>query len=400
VIGDRIRQVRLAAGFTLDEVVQMLADQGQSITKAGLSKYENGKSTPKPAFLTKLAAALGVRASYFVREPAVAVEWLSFRRHSSLTKTRQEQIKAAAARVAEHQVWLFTTLYPRKRPRFPIPREVSSLEDAEAAAWDLRKAWRLGDGMIESVTQSVEDRGGIVVGFDEEGVRFDGLSGRADSDFPVIVVNRSVPDDRRRYDLSHELGHLMMDCDDLETREQEQLAHRFAAAFLVPAEAARGELGAHRRSLELEELALLKQRYGLSMQAWARRAVDLEIISQSCYRTLCMQFNAQGWRRREPVGFVCNEEPIKLKQMTLRALAEGIITAERAEEICPGCTGVVPAAAERRRPGMRSARELLSLPRVERERILAVAAADAQATYRTKRTLTEFEALGERDLYG
>ena len=136
------------------------------------------------------------------------------------------------------------------------------------------------------------------------------------------------------------------------------------------------------------------------MQAWARRAADLEIISQSYYRTLCMQFNVRGWKRREPVAFACHEEPLKLKQMTLRTLAEGIITADRAEEICPGCTGGLAAAPDPRHRAPRSARELLSLPRRERERILEVAAADAEQVYRTNRELAEFEAFGEKDLYG
>jgi Zn-dependent peptidase ImmA (M78 family) len=264
----------------------------------------------------------------------------------------------------------------------------------------LRKTWQLGDAPLESVTQCIEDHGGIVVGLYEEGVKFDGLCGRADHSFPVIVANTAVPDDRRRYDLSHELGHLMMECGDLDAREQEQLAHRFAASFIVPAGVARGELGAQRRSLQWDELALLKQKYGLSMQAWARRAADLSIISQSYYRTLCMQFNARGWKRKEPVAFACHEEPFKLKQMTLRAFAEGIITGDRAEEIFPGCTSGTTAAAESRRPAPRSARDLLSLPRRERERILKVAAAGAEQAYRTEPELTEFEAFGEKDLYG
>jgi len=398
--GQRIRQARLAAGLTLDEVAEMLAARGRKITKAGLSKYENAKSTPSPAFLMRLAQVLGVKASYFVREPSVKVEWLSFRMHASLTKGRQEQIKATAGQTAEDWEWLFSTLYPRRKPRFPAPQDVSSFEDAEEAAGDLRKAWKLGDAPVESVTQCIEDHGGIVVGLYEEGVEFDGLCGRANNRFPLIVVNTAVPDDRRRYDLSHELGHLLMECTGLDGRQQEKLAHRFAAAFLVTKDVARGELGTQRRSLRWDELALLKRKYGLSMQAWARRAVDLGIISQNYYRTLCMQFNARDWRRREPVDFVCQEEPLRLKQMILRALAEGIITAERAEEISPGSTGDLAAVAEPRRPASRSARELLSLPRRERERVLKVAAADAEQAYRTKRELTEFEAFGEKDLYG
>ena len=72
--------------------------------------------------------------------------------------------------------------------------------------------------------------------------------------------------------LAHELGHLVMDCRGVKSKEEEKLAHRFAAAFIVPAAVARRELGPRRRSLNLAELALLKGKHGLSMQGWARRA--------------------------------------------------------------------------------------------------------------------------------
>ncbi len=46
-----------------------------------------------------------------------------------------------------------------------------------------------------------------------------------------------------------------------------------------------------------------------------------------------------------------------------------------------------------------SAAELLKLPLDERDRILAAAAVEAEAEYRTNRALTDFEAFGESDLY-
>ena len=44
MIGDRIRQARLAAGMTQEEVVEHLARAGHQITKAALSKYEKEES--------------------------------------------------------------------------------------------------------------------------------------------------------------------------------------------------------------------------------------------------------------------------------------------------------------------------------------------------------------------
>lgn len=399
MIGDRMRQARLAAGLTLDELARRLAASGQRITKAGLSKYENNRSTPKPTLLLHLGKALGIRSSAFLTEPSVSIEWLSFRRHASLSRSRQAQIKALSAKVVEAQLWLYSTLYPNQKPLFPRPTKAHDVADAEAAAEGLRKAWQLGEAPIESVTQSIEDHGGIVIGHREEGVDFDGLSGRANRQFPIVVANLTVPPDRRRYDLSHELGHLLMEFGNLPAKRQEELAHRFAAAFLVPDHVAKAELGSKRRFLSMEELGLLKQKYGLSMQAWARRARDLNIIAESHYRSLCMTFSARGWKRQEPVPFQGQEEPTRLKQMTLRARVEGVITQEQAEEFCPGCVKETAATSARAPGGRPSARDLLRLPYEERDRLLAAEATEAAKDYRIGQELAAFEAFGESDFY-
>lgn len=46
-----------------------------------------------------------------------------------------------------------------------------------------------------------------------------------------------------------------------------------------------------------------------------------------------------------------------------------------------------------------TARELLALPREEREHILLAAAEAAEAEYRENHALSDFEAFGEKDLY-
>ena len=77
---------------------------------------------------------------------------------------------------------------------------------------------------------------------------FDGLSGWANRT-PVIVLNAEMPPDRLRLNAAHEIGHLVMKSTD-NVKQDEQFAFRFAASLLVPPEAARHELGTHRRNLD------------------------------------------------------------------------------------------------------------------------------------------------------
>jgi Zn-dependent peptidase ImmA (M78 family)/transcriptional regulator with XRE-family HTH domain len=399
MIGDRMRQARLAAGLTLDEVAQHMESLGHPITKAGLSKYERNKSTPAQAFLVAVGKVLKVKASFFLGQPSVSIEWLAFRKHAKMARSSQEQVKAFAVQVVEAHVWLQRTLYPNERAVFPKAERVHSAVDAERAAQRLRTEWRLGEAPIDRLTRAAEDHGGIVVA--HSGIQtereFDGLAGWADQTVPITVVAADVPDDRVRYTLAHELGHLLMDCAEVDPKEEERMAHRFASALIIPATAIRRELGSRRRRVAMQEFAILKRKYGLSMQSLVRRAFDLEIIEAPQYKTLCAQFGQFGWKKKEPVEYLGEEKPARLLQMTLRALTERIITGERAEQICPGCTTGTPVEAGKREEPM-SPSALRKLPRDQRDAILAAAARKAEHEYVHIPELTDFEAFGEEDL--
>ncbi|MHB8974937.1 MAG: helix-turn-helix domain-containing protein [Pirellulaceae bacterium] len=397
MIGDRIRQARLAVGLTQDQVVERLAKAGHQLTKAALSKYEKKKSEPKQTLLVLLGRVLGVKPSYFISEPTLAIEWLAYRKQTKLSKSKQEQIKAYAEKVVEHQAWLQSTFYPKQSASFPKPIRGRTAEDAERASQSLRKNWGLGNAPIDSLVEMVEDKGGFVVRYRESGVEFDGLSGTLDGR-PVIVVNPGTHVDRCRYNVAHELGHVLTFCPDISEKDREFVAHRFAASLLVPASVALQELGEKRRHVDFGELGVLKEKYGLSMQAWVRRAKDLEIISESKYKSLCIEFSSRGWRQREPFGYQGHEEPKKLVQMTRRAVAEGIISPDEANRICEGC-GSDPITAVRQVENSVSPIALLRLPRGERLQRLADAAAQAEKEYRGNPGLTDFNAFGENDLH-
>jgi len=396
MIGERIKQARLALGATLDEIASDLTDGGTPITKAGLSKYEKGKSTPSQTFLIALAKRLKVKPSFFVTEPTCELCWHAFRRQAKLPQKLQDHVKASAEQKVEAQLWLISIFHQEEKPRFPRPVSVSSFEEAEQAASHLRHTWGLRNQTIGCLVELAESNGVIVV--DHAGLerdrQFDGLCGVANGTFPVAVISTSVTDDRIRYTLAHELGHLVMDCGDVPEKEEEEFAHRFASAFIVPEAIMRKELGEQRRNIALREFAVLKQKHGLSMQSLVRRALDLDIVSQSHYASLFRQFSSMGWRKKEPVDYKSDEQPKRLLQLLLRALSEGIITEERAEQILPGCT-----KNSLRRYTRPDARTIRKWPAEERQAILSEAASKALEDYLADNELTDFEAFSEDDLY-
>ena len=381
MLSERLRQARLAAGLSL----QGLADKlERPITRQALSKYETGASQPSPTRIGELATALNVRASSLLTESAVEIHWVAYRKLAKLSKSRREQLTALAAQRLEGEIRLGELFHLGERHDLPGPIEVRNLSDCDYAAAAVRMRWNLGYRPVDSLIEVIEERGIAVVAL-PEAWGFDGLSGWA-NDTPVLVLNAAMPPDRLRLNAAHEIGHLVMG-NSGDMKQDEQFAFRFAASFLVPPEAARHELGTRRRDLDLVELGLLKQRWGLSMQGWVRRARDLEIVSEDLYRRLNMRFRSIGWHRTEPFSYEGRESPALYQRLVLRALAERMITSEEADRLYPGASH----HGEWRSVPEGSLRNLARRPPEERHRVLrdAQIAVDPEVTDAWDKTLAD-----------
>ena len=370
MIGARLRQTRLAAGLTLE---QLAAGLTRPLTRQALSKYETNKSEPSASTLMDIARVLGVKPSHLLSEPSVSVSWVGFRKHSSLRVREQAAITATATRRLESELELRTLFGIGQNSSLPRQIPVSDFDGAENAAQAVREEWGLSDLPINGLLETIEDRGGVVMAWEED-TTFDGLSGWTDGGHPVIVINAAMPNDRRRFGAAHELGHLVMTIDK-PVSKLEKLAYRFAAAFLVPRESALRELGRKRRNLSMDELGLLKERWGLSMQAWVRRAYDLEVIDQGQYRSLNILFRRRSWYRQEPYQYRGTEEPLLLHRLVWRALTEGIITQRDAKQIDPSHDFDTPSAGDQGP----SLRQIARFPREERHKLMAAATVEVDA---------------------
>lgn len=302
--------------------IRDLAEQ-VGVSATAISKFERGEATPRQSTLLRLAKALSVGIEYFFREVRVETLAPAYRKHSKLGQRTQDAIEATIAEAVERYLTaeqLFPEgFFPESGlPRFPV----KVVEEAEQAANKLREEWNLGSDPIEDLCGRLENHGMKVIGLDgPEG--FDAFSCWVNDRIPVVAFNANVPGDRQRFNLAHELGHLVLDPDP--SADIEKAAHRFAAAFLVPAEAAYSELGQRRSNLSFDELRMLKREYGVSIQAWMRRALDLGIIDQPTYSMLYRRLSARGWRTEEPDG-IQKEEPHRLRLLVHQALAENLIT--------------------------------------------------------------------------
>lgn len=327
-IGARVKQARILKGFSLRALAEQVGVSAQAI-----SKYERDLDTPGSSVLIRIAKALDVKLDYFYRTVQVEVTAGSYRKKSTMTQKQEDAVKVEIREWLERYLEIEQIL-ESDPTAFSIPpvvnRQIEHPEDAERVAEELRKAWELGMDPVPNLTEMLEDKG-IKVGFIEGNEKFDGYNFEAVNIGPIIVVKKNTPGDRQRFNLAHELGHVVLQHD--ETVDAELAAHRFAGAFLVPAAVVRRELGQKRTDLDALELHLLKQKYGLSMQGFVRRALDVGVISSSVYQELCKRFARNGWRKQEPFDALPPEKPRRMERMILRAWSEKIITEQRASEL-------------------------------------------------------------------
>lgn len=336
MIGKRLKLARSAAGLSLRGLQEKI---GNRVTAQAIGKYERDESMPGFDVLTTLASALDVPMDYLLGDPEIELESVEFRKKASTSAREDARIKARVIHLAERYLVVEEALglpgvawdRPPEVP-FPVLRDLS---EAEEAASSLRRHWGLGRDPIPCLVELLEERGIKVLALGLGNV--DGLTAqvrcRDMGAFPVIVVNNYGYGDRQRFTLAHELGHLAMDVG--RGLDGERAAHRFAGAFLMPAEILRRVIGKHRTSISLRELVHLKRQFGVSVQSLAHRCHELGVIGGSLHKRLFEEFRRRGWRSppyREPCEIPA-EVPTRFERLTLRALAEHAISRSKAAEL-------------------------------------------------------------------
>lgn len=295
-VGSRLRLARVARGHTQTSLAEaVLARQ------ADISRLESGRmTTPPPLLLRAICEVLDVDESFFAR-PVVdeyALHECSFRHLQSSSRKVLEEVLARGT--LHHEVithlGTFVELPPVNLPQI----NASSVQDIEVAAETARELW--GIGLLAPIVNMIRvaEHAGVVV------TRLAGTNDKVDafSRFgnPPVIILTSTKDStsRDRFNVAHELGHLVMHrgqvTGDMRTERE---AHRFAAALLLPRQAFAAEF----RSLptvDWPHLFELKRRWGAAGSAILHRADELGLVSAVTARRLYRQHSWRGWNKGEP----------------------------------------------------------------------------------------------------
>lgn len=324
-LGKKLKAARLVKNLSLQD----LADQMNGIvTRQMLHKYEAGVSVPSERVKHLLCYKLDIELEDFRPLETAVVHNGMFRRYKGYTTSETALIEWFKSKIDAYQAieYIFQSHVPFINPLQGF--EVNSAEDVEFAVEIVRMHWGIGMGIIASAVEAVENRGILCMEFDAE-PEVNGFSGfiREDLTIPFMFINgiSFLSDDRKRFTVFHEASHLLLPKLSI---DEEMVANRFAGAMLLPKRTLINELGDRRTHVSMEDLGILKRKYGISMYAAMIRCKECGLISTSNFNELKAILDID--RTKEPVHFMSFEVPSRFNRLVSRAIQEQVLTQEEA----------------------------------------------------------------------
>ena len=185
-----------------------------------------------------------------------------------------------------------------------------------------REFWNLNNAPISNMIKLCESNGIFVFKFEKTDnltSKIDAFSWWSDKK-PMIFLTKNKTAVRSRFDIAHELGHLILhkniDIDELDNEKQkiiEKEADYFAGCFLLPSQSLIQEYICH----NLQALFVLKRRWKISVQAIATRLKDLNLIDENQNQYIYKQLSFNHYRQEDPVDSEMQHEDMYLfKEIT------------------------------------------------------------------------------------
>ncbi len=338
-IGGRVREARLAAGMSQEELGARIG-----LDRTMITKIEAGTRRLDALELSRLASVLAMPISYFLHAPPAVVS-----RRLPLTDEEPETTRSTFKLEAVLSSWLrdvrqlidLGLLEPARPLRYqrPVPDPEAA---REAARW-VRAELSSGTEPLDSMLAVCERAGQFLLVTELPG---DGAS-LIDDDLGVAVVNSRGEPGRRRATAAHELGHFVLGdgySNDVgihaSRQDREQVVEAFAAELLLPVEVFRSREWAEAENVR-NALVRLAARYRTSWSlalSQAERAGMLDTAQRARLRasapTRAEFMQALGWTPEPDLESA--RVPPRYADAVLSAWRQGLVTSARAVELMHG----------------------------------------------------------------
>jgi Zn-dependent peptidase ImmA (M78 family)/DNA-binding XRE family transcriptional regulator len=305
-VGERLKAAREARGITTAAGLAEMV----GVSRASISQYERGDQSPSPSILASLSDVLNVPPQHFLQSGVSSLEPVFFRSLSTATKTMRRRAERRYEWLRE--ICRFLASYVQfpavDFPEFDLPQDPNGIssEEIEHLATRTRRHWGLGDGPISNTAWLLENKGAVVVRADLDTDELDAFSQWPENEnrpFIVLGTNKGGAT-RGRFNTMHEVAHMLLHRHVTSSslnipgvfKTMENQAHRFAGAFLLPAETFCGEVP----FISLDALKALKLRWRVSISTMIHRLQDLNKINAADAKRLWIGLGRRRWRQCEP----------------------------------------------------------------------------------------------------
>ena len=287
-----------------------LSNKIQGLSQSNLSKFEKGLGVLSEDLQKKIIDFLGFPEDFYNRKINTIIENANYRKRATVSKTKilkfENKCKVIGYvidELSESIEW----------PDFKLaPLNVEDGYAPEYIANYTRRLLKVNvDEPIKNIFSILETAGVIIYEINDD-EKFDGVSFITDKGNPIIIVNKNFSNDRKRFTIAHELGHILMHNENnfpiSSYRDKEKEANQFASEFLMPENYIKNSL----RNLKLSEVGNLKSYWLTSMSSIIRRAKDLKCIDDNRYKYFLIEMSRNGFTKKEPIE-VFIDKPTCLK---------------------------------------------------------------------------------------
>jgi Zn-dependent peptidase ImmA (M78 family) len=279
-----------------------------------ITRYETGEAPRSAA--AALAAALDFPVGYFGRGEAPVFDSSEVRFRAARRACARERDAAVAVGVSGVEIdrWISQRFI---LPEMAVPPLAGNAP--ATAAQLLRGIWGLGTKPLPNLVQLCESRGIRVYSLPPFADAVDAYS-MWRSGSPYVFLARRKSPERIRFDLAHEIGHLVLhDGEPCESAALEREADAFASEFLVPASSIVEYLSS---TPSVADILTMRDQFKVSAMALAMAAHKTGRINDWLYRQICIELSTRGFRSSEPGGMPNYEMSRVFPQVLSRSKAK------------------------------------------------------------------------------
>lgn len=325
-VPERLIAAREAQGLTLSDLEEVL-----KISHQAISKYERNKATPSFETLEKFSNSLSVPVTYFYKPISKKNNSVVFFRSKSMATQKSKNVHENKIIMMQEVFNYFNEFL--NFPAVDIPKYIerenyipTDFNEIDTLALDLRKKWEVGTGPISNMVLLLEKKGAIIARSPASSYSIDACSMWDEDGRPFILLSDDKTSVRSRFDIAHELGHLVLHSrlkkSEFNKKEVYKLiekeANRFAASFLLPS----SSFGTEVVSTSIEHLISLKKRWKVSIQMMAYKANVLGIFSDYQHIYVRQKLAKDNMLICEPLDDILQFEETSLLKQAVEAIVD------------------------------------------------------------------------------